>query len=75
MEERCETGQFHAGLRVLYFSIGLWREYRPPGNHASLPGPPGSRFLLASEPTELQARAFEPFGRDRDRDSCKSVTA
>ena len=44
-------------------------------NHASLPGRPDSRFLLASEPTELQARAFELLGMDPDRDAYISVTA
>ncbi|MYI68993.1 MAG: hypothetical protein F4103_09745 [Boseongicola sp. SB0673_bin_14] len=44
-------------------------------NHASLPGRPDSRFLLASEPTRLQARAFELLGMDPDRDDCISVTA
>ncbi len=34
-----------------------------------------SRFLQASEPTELQARAFELLGLDPDRDVCTSVTA
>ena len=43
-------------------------------NHASLPGQPDSRFLLASEPTELQARAFELLGMDPDRDAYISVT-
>ena len=44
-------------------------------NHASLPGRPDSRFLLASEPTELQERAFELLGMDPDRDDCISATA
>ena len=44
-------------------------------NHASLPGRPDSRFLLASEPTELQKRAFELLGMDPDRDAYISVTA
>ena len=44
-------------------------------NHASIPGRPDSRFLLASEPTELQARAFELLGMDPDRDAYISVTA
>ena len=44
-------------------------------NHASLPGRPDSRFLLASEPTELQERAFELLGMDPDRGDCISVTA
>ena len=44
-------------------------------NHASLPGRPDSRFLLASEPTELQARAFDLLGMDPDRDAYISVTA
>ena len=44
-------------------------------NHACLPGRPDSRFLLASEPTELQARAFELLGMDPDRDAYISVTA
>lgn len=44
-------------------------------NHASLPGRPDSRFLLASEPTELQERAFELLGMDPDRDTYISVTA
>ena len=43
--------------------------------HASLPGRPDSRFLLASEPTELQARAFELLGMDPDRDAYINVTA
>lgn len=43
-------------------------------NHASLLGPTGSRFLLASEPTELQAKAFEPLGTDQDRDTSKNAT-
>ena len=43
-------------------------------NHASL-GRPASRFVLASEPTGLQARAFELFGMDPDRDAYISVTA
>ena len=36
--------------------------------HASLPGRPESQFLLASEPTELQARVFELLGMDPDRE-------
>ncbi len=44
-------------------------------NHASLPGRPDSRFLLASEPTEFQERAFELLGMCPDRDDCISVTA
>ena len=44
-------------------------------NHASIPGRPDSRFLLASEPTKLQARAFELLGMDPDRDAYISVTA
>ena len=44
-------------------------------NHASLPGRPDSRFLLASEPTELQAKAFALLGMDPDRDAYISVTA
>ncbi len=44
-------------------------------NHASIPGRPDSRFLLASEPTELQARAFALLGMDPDRDAYISVTA
>ena len=44
-------------------------------NHASIPGRPDSRFLLASEPTELQARAFALLGMDTDRDAYISVTA
>ncbi len=44
-------------------------------NHASLPGRSDSRFLLASEPTELQAKAFALLGMDPDRDACISVTA
>ena len=42
-------------------------------SHASLPGRPDGRFLLASEPTELQARAFELRGMDPDRDAYMSV--
>ena len=45
-------------------------------NHASLlPGRPDSRLLLASEPTGLQARAFELLGMDPDQDAYISVTA
>ena len=43
-------------------------------NHASLPGRPDGRFLLTSEPTELQARAFELRGMDPDRDAYISET-
>ena len=44
-------------------------------HHASIPGLPDNRFLLASEPTELQAKAFELLGMDPDRDAYISVTA
>ena len=44
-------------------------------NHVSLPGRSDSRFLLASEPTELQAKAFALLGMDPDRDAYISVTA
>ena len=44
-------------------------------NHASLPGRPDSRSLLASEPTGLQAGAFELLGMDPDQDAYISVTA
>ncbi len=44
-------------------------------NHASLPGRSDSRFLLASEPTELQAKAFALLGMDPDRDAYISVPA
>ena len=44
-------------------------------NHASISGRPDSQFLLASEPTELQAGAFELLGMDPDRDAYISVTA
>ena len=43
-------------------------------NHASLPGRPDSRFMLTSEPTKLQARAFELLGMDPDQDAYISVT-
>ena len=33
MEEGREMGWFHTCLRVLYFSVGLWREYRPQDPH------------------------------------------
>ena len=36
-------------------------------NDAVLPGRPGSRFTLAAEPTEIQARAFRLLGLDPDR--------
>ena len=36
-------------------------------NDAFLPGRPDSRFTLASEPTAIQARAFELLGLDPDR--------
>ena len=42
-------------------------------NQVSLPGRPDSRFPLASEPTGLQARAFELRGMDPDRDACKGA--
>ena len=44
-------------------------------NHVSLPGRSDSRFLLASEPTELQAKAFALLGMDPDRDAYISMTA
>ncbi len=44
-------------------------------NHASFSGRPDSWFLLASEPTEPQARAFEISGTDPDRDAYISMTA
>ncbi len=44
-------------------------------NYASLPGRSDSRFLLASEPTELQAKAFALLGMDPDRDAYISMTA
>ncbi len=37
-------------------------------NEAFLPERPDSHFLLASEPTELQARAFELLELDPDRE-------
>ena len=33
MEQRREMGWLHRGLRVLFFSIGCWREYRPHDPH------------------------------------------
>ena len=50
MEERCETGRFHASLRILYFSIGLWREYRPPDQHRH-----DERPAILSEPPNARA--------------------
>lgn len=44
-------------------------------NHASLPGRPDSRFLLASDPTALQARAVELLSMDSNLDAYISVTA
>ena len=44
-------------------------------NHASLPGRPDSKFALASDPTELQARACELLVMDPNRDAYIRVTA
>ena len=42
-------------------------------DQACLPARPDSRFLLASEPTELQARAFDLRGMDPNRDACATT--
>ena len=63
------------GLPVHGFTTHLADLGRLTLNHAFLPGRPDSRFMLASEPTKLQERAFELLGMDPDRDDCISVTA
>ena len=55
-----------------------WRQSKSPGIRSLTPSPGGgvgSRFLLASEPTESQARGFELQGMDQDHDAGMSATA
>ena len=72
---KADTKRTQDGLPVHSFSTLLADLGTLTLNHASLPGRPDSRFLLASEPTGLQARALELLGMDPNPDAYISVTA
>ena len=72
---KADTRRIHDGLPVHSFSTLLADLGTLTLNQASLPARPDSRFLLASDPTVLQARAFELLGMDPNRDAYISVTA
>ncbi|MDE0521448.1 MAG: hypothetical protein OXH79_05780 [Boseongicola sp.] len=61
-------------LEAFHLSVAPKQEARHSGADAQ-PRGGGSRFLLASEPTEPQARGFELQGMDQDRDAGMSATA
>ena len=70
-----DTRRTQDGLPVHSFSTLLADLGTLTLNHASLPGRPDSRFLLASEPTVLQAMAVELLGMDPNQDAYICVTA
>ena len=72
---KADTKRTRDGLPVHSFSTLLADLGTLTLNHASLPERPDSRFLLASDPTALQARAFELLGMDPNQDAYISVTA
>ena len=72
---KADTKRTRDGLPVHSFSTLLADLGTLTLNHASLPERPDSRFLLASNPTALQARAFELLGIDPNQDAYISVTA
>ena len=71
---KADTKRIPDGLPVHSFTTLLSDLGTLTLNHASLPGRPDNRFLLASEPTKLQARAFELLGMAPDRDAYINVT-
>ena len=72
---KADTKRTPDGLPVHSFSTLLADLGTLTLNHASLPGRPDSRFLLVSEPTDLQAPAFDLLGMDPNQDAYISVTA
>ncbi len=72
---KADTKRTPDGLPVHSFTTLLFDLGTLTLNHVSLPGRSDSRFLLASEPTELQAKAFALLDMDPDRDAYISVTA
>ena len=71
---KADTRRTPDGLPVHSFSTLLADLGTLTLNHASLPGRPDSRFLLASDPTALQARAFELLDIEPNQDAYISVT-